>query len=193
MDILEIDGASNRGIDEIRNLRDNVKFKPANARFKIYIIDEVHMLTTPAFNALLKTLEEPPQHAIFILATTEPHKILPTILSRCQRFDFKKLTISEIVALLLAIAKKEKFKIAEDALKLIAVVSEGDLRDATSILDQVISISKKNTKKTTLQDVQKLLGIGDLQALVKLVDLIIKLSTIYSQIFATCIIKRYPK
>src|SRR4030042_1750257 len=107
MDVIEIDGASNRGIEEIRTLRENVKFSPTHGKFKIYIIDEVHMLTDPAFNALLKTLEEPPAKVVFIFATTEPHKIIPTILPRCQRFDFKRITITEIIEQLKQICDKE--------------------------------------------------------------------------------------
>ena len=120
LDILEIDGASNRGIDEIRNLRENVKFSPSKGRFKVYIIDEVHMLTSEAFNALLKTLEEPPPHAKFIFATTQAHKVPPTILSRCQRFDFRRISIKDIVESLKVIAKKEGIKVDDEVLILIA-------------------------------------------------------------------------
>ena len=116
LDILEIDGASNRGIDEIRNLRENVKFSPSKGRFKVYIIDEVHMLTPEAFNALLKTLEEPPAHVKFIFATTQAHKVPPTILSRCQRFDFRRISIKGIVQSLKVIAKKEDIKVDDDCL-----------------------------------------------------------------------------
>lgn len=171
LDIIEIDGASNRGIEEVRDLKENIKFSPTELRYKIFIIDEVHMLTTPAFNALLKTLEEPPEHAIFILATTEAHKILPTIISRCQRFDFKKLNLKQIIELLSNIAKKEKIKIEDEALRLIAVVSSGDLRDAISILDQAISTEDKNI---SLQEVQNILGVSDIRPIIKFVDLIAK-------------------
>ena len=134
LDVIEIDGASNRGIDEIRNLRDNIRFAPASSKYKIYIIDEVHMLTKDAFNALLKTLEEPPSHAIFIFATTEIHKVPLTILSRCQRFDFKRIPTLDIANQLEAIAKSEKIKIDKNSLILIARKSEGSMRDAESRL-----------------------------------------------------------
>ena len=139
MNVLEIDGASNRGIDEIRQLRDTVKYAPAGARFKIYIIDEVHMLTKEAFNALLKTLEEPPAHVKFFFATTEPEKVLATILSRCQRFDLRRIPAALIVKHLTEIAKTEKVKISEEALFAIARGAEGGMRDAQSALDQLIS------------------------------------------------------
>ncbi|MDD5437493.1 MAG: DNA polymerase III subunit gamma/tau, partial [Candidatus Omnitrophica bacterium] len=130
LDILEIDGASNRGIDEIRNLRDNVKFAPAKGKFKVYIIDEVHMLTPEAFNALLKTLEEPPKHVKFIFATTQAHKVPPTILSRCQRFDFRRIGSAQIVENLKKIVGAEALEINDEALGLIARYSDGGMRDA---------------------------------------------------------------
>lgn len=139
VDIYEIDGASNRGIDEIRELRENVKYLPARCRYKIYIIDEVHMLTTEAFNALLKTLEEPPAHVIFILATTEPHKIPITILSRCQRYDFKRLSMQSITGHLKTILDDEDIKLSEACLRFIAREAEGSMRDALSLLDRIIS------------------------------------------------------
>jgi len=139
LDVLEIDGASNRGIDEVRELRDTVKYAPASSRFKIYIIDEVHMLTKEAFNALLKTLEEPPAHVKFMFATTEPEKVLPTILSRCQRFDLRRIPAALIVKHLKHIAKLEKVKIDEAALFAIARGADGAMRDAESTLDQLIS------------------------------------------------------
>ncbi|MGE5855121.1 MAG: DNA polymerase III subunit gamma/tau, partial [Syntrophaceae bacterium] len=139
MDVREIDGASNRGIDEIRELRENVKFSPSSSRYKIYIIDEVHMLTKEAFNALLKTLEEPPEHVMFIFATTEVHKVPATILSRCQRFDFRRISIEEIMTRLRYIAGEEKVTIDEDALMVIAKKGDGSLRDSQSIFDQVRS------------------------------------------------------
>jgi len=139
LDVLEIDGASNRGIDEVRELRDTVRYAPAKGKFKIYIIDEVHMLTKEAFNALLKTLEEPPAHVKFFFATTEPQKVLPTILSRCQRFDLRRIPAKLIVAHLQKIAKQEKVTIDEPALAAIARGAEGGLRDAESALDQLIS------------------------------------------------------
>ena len=139
LDVLEIDGASNRGIDEVRELRDTVRYAPARAKFKIYIIDEVHMLTKEAFNALLKTLEEPPPHVKFLFATTEPQKVLPTILSRCQRFDLRRIPANLIVKHLKEIAKKEKVSIDDEALAAIARGAEGGLRDAESALDQLIA------------------------------------------------------
>src|SRR6476620_7636305 len=139
LDVLEIDAASNRGIDEIRGLRETVKYAPASSKFKVYIIDEVHMLTKEAFNALLKTLEEPPEHVKFMFATTEPEKVLPTILSRCQRFDLRRIPSSLIVKHLGAIAALEKVQIDEAALYAIARGAEGGMRDAESTLDQLIS------------------------------------------------------
>src|SRR5881396_2025835 len=139
LDVLEIDGASNRGIDEIRELRETAKYAPSSSRFKIYIIDEVHMLTKEAFNALLKTLEEPPAHVKFMFATTEPEKILLTILSRCQRFDLRRIPAALIVKHLAYIANLEKVRIDEPALHAIARGAEGAMRDAESTLDQLIS------------------------------------------------------
>src|SRR3989338_5667859 len=137
LDILEIDGASNRGIEEIRTLRENVKFKPTHGHYKVYIIDEVHMLTGEAFNALLKTLEEPPEHVKFIFATTEVHKVPLTVLSRCQRFNFRRIPTDEMVKKLKEVSKEEKIKINDGALFLIAKSAEGSLRDAESLLDQL--------------------------------------------------------
>ena len=139
LDVLEIDGASNNGVEQVRELRDTVRYAPARGKFKIYIIDEVHMLTTQAFNALLKTLEEPPSHVKFIFATTEPQKVLPTILSRCQRFDLRRIPANLIVKHLKEIAKKEKVAIDDEALAAIARGAEGGLRDAESTLDQLIA------------------------------------------------------
>ncbi len=156
IDVLEIDGASNRGIDEIRTLRENVKFSPASGKFKIYIIDEVHMLTTEAFNALLKTLEEPPPHVKFIFATTEAHKVLPTIMSRCQRFDFKRIPPTMIFNRLMEIAKNEKIDIDEKAALLMARSADGSLRDALVVLDQMVSFS---SGKISSDDVIELLGM----------------------------------
>src|SRR5207247_9450957 len=135
LDVIEIDGASNRGIDDVRELRDNVRYAPAKSRLKIYIIDEVHMLTKEAFNALLKTLDEPPAHVKFMFATTEPDKVLATILSRCQRFDLRRIPVSLIVPHLAHIAKLEKVKIDAAALEAIARGADGGLRDAESALD----------------------------------------------------------
>jgi len=155
MDVIEIDGASNRGIDEIRNLRENVKFGAIHGKFKIYIIDEVHMLTQEAFNALLKTLEEPPPHVKFIFATTQAHKVLPTIVSRCQRFDFKRISTKDIMSKLKEIIKNEKLDIVDEALIHIARASEGSLRDAETILDQLSSFCKGKISKA---DVSEILG-----------------------------------
>src|SRR5881628_1478520 len=139
LDVIEIDGASNRGIEEIRELRDTVKYAPATSKFKIYMIDEVHMLTKEAFNALLKTLEEPPAHVKFMFATTEPEKVLPTILSRCQRFDLRRIPVALIVKHLAHIAKLENVKVDDAASYAIARGAEGGMRDAESALDQLIS------------------------------------------------------
>ena len=158
MDVLEIDGASNRGINEIRELRENVKYAPAKSAFKIFIIDEVHMLTPEAFNALLKTLEEPPPRVIFILATTEPHKIPLTILSRCQRFDFKRIPGKEIFQRLKEIVSQEGAEISDKGLLLMAREAKGSLRDAQSLLDQTISFAGKKIKD---EDVKEVLGVLD--------------------------------
>ncbi len=158
MDVIEIDGASNRGIEEIRELRENVRYTPAKSRYKIYIIDEVHMLTREAFNALLKTLEEPPPHIIFIFATTEPHKIPATILSRCQRYDFKRISIKEMMENLKQITEREGIRISERGLLMISRESEGSMRDAQSLLDQVISYGGKNIRD---EDIIEVLGLID--------------------------------
>jgi DNA polymerase-3 subunit gamma/tau len=158
MDVIEIDGASNRGIDEIRELRENVRYTPAKSRYKIFIIDEVHMLTKEAFNALLKTLEEPPPHIIFIFATTEPHKIPATILSRCQRYDFKRIPFREVIGSLKRIVEEEKIHISPRGLLSIAQESEGSLRDAQSLLDQVIAYAGENIHD---EDVAEVLGLID--------------------------------
>jgi DNA polymerase III subunit gamma/tau len=150
LDVIEIDGASNRGVEEIRNLRDSVRYTPTRGSYKIYIIDEVHMLTKEAFNALLKTLEEPPPHVVFIFATTEVHKVPMTILSRCQRFDFRRIVIEEIVNTLSAIAKAEQITIEEDALAVIAKRADGSLRDAQSIFDQVRSFCGTDIKTSEI-------------------------------------------
>ncbi|MBW2070429.1 MAG: DNA polymerase III subunit gamma/tau [Deltaproteobacteria bacterium] len=162
LDVLEIDGASNRGIEEIRELRENIKFLPARSPYKIYIIDEVHMLTGPAFNALLKTLEEPPAHVIFIFATTEPHRIPITILSRCQRFDFRRIALADMMAHLRHILKEEEVEISENSLRILAQQADGSLRDAQSLLEQLIAFSGKEISDSALLEV---LGIIDRQAL----------------------------
>ncbi|HPZ08880.1 MAG TPA: DNA polymerase III subunit gamma/tau [Candidatus Eremiobacteraeota bacterium] len=174
LDVIEIDAASNRGINEIRELREKVKYAPTRGRYKVYIVDEVHMLTKEAFNALLKTLEEPPKHVIFVLATTEPYKILSTILSRCQRFDFKRISINDTMKHLREISKKEDLNISDSALNLIASTSEGSLRDALSILDQLISFSGRNIK---LDDVVIVMGSVSEQVLLKLADCVVNQDT----------------
>ncbi|ADG80964.1 DNA polymerase III subunit gamma/tau [Thermincola potens] len=167
MDVLEIDAASNRGIDEIRDLREKVKFSPTEGRYRIYIIDEVHMLTTEAFNALLKTLEEPPHHVIFILATTEPHKIPTTILSRCQRFDFRRIGTGEIVDRLRDVCESLQVQTDEETLTLLAKTAEGGLRDALSVLDQCIAFGGQ---RVTVEEVNTVLGTVDQELLFKMVD-----------------------
>ena len=156
MDVFEIDAASNRGIDEIRDLRETVKFAPVDGRYKVYIIDEVHMLTTEAFNALLKTLEEPPAHVVFILATTEAHKVPPTIQSRCQRYDFKRITVEEIESRLRYITAEMKMEAEDEALAMIAIQADGGMRDALSILDQCAALAEG---KITAERVRQILGL----------------------------------
>ena len=156
MDVFEIDAASNRGIDEIRDLRESVKFAPTVGRYKIYIIDEVHMLTTEAFNALLKTLEEPPAQVLFILATTEPHKVPATIQSRCQRYDFHRITVTEIQERLVYVCRESGITAEEDALGIIAVQADGGMRDALSILDQCTALAEG---RLTAERVQEALGL----------------------------------
>ncbi|MBP2641940.1 MAG: polymerase subunit gamma and tau [Firmicutes bacterium] len=156
MDVFEIDAASNRGIDEIRDLRETIKFAPVDGRYKIYIIDEVHMLTTEAFNALLKTLEEPPAHVVFILATTEPHKIPATIHSRCQRYDFHRIEAGEIKKRLAEVVNRNQLKVDPEALQLIAAHADGGMRDALSILDQCAAL---DTEHVTADKVCNLLGL----------------------------------
>ena len=151
VDIIEIDAASNNGVDEVRDIKEAIKFLPSEGKYKVYIIDEVHMLTTAAFNALLKTLEEPPAHVIFILATTEIHKIPATILSRCQRFEFKNLSVKQLEDRLKYISENESLDIEEDAIKKIATLAKGGLRDAISILDQVSNYSEKITLENILE------------------------------------------
>lgn len=186
LDVIEIDGASNRGVEEIRNLRDSVRYTPTRGRYKIYIIDEVHMLTKEAFNALLKTLEEPPSHVIFIFATTEVHKVPMTILSRCQRFDFRRIAVEEIANTLTTIANAEHIAIENDALIVIAKRADGSLRDAQSIFDQVRSFCGSEIKTAELLkafnvvDQEFFFRISDflknhnVQDAIKLVDEVIK-------------------
>ncbi|MGK8240291.1 DNA polymerase III subunit gamma/tau [Staphylococcus aureus] len=170
-DVIEIDAASNNGVDEIRNIRDKVKYAPSESKYKVYIIDEVHMLTTGAFNALLKTLEEPPAHAIFILATTEPHKIPPTIISRAQRFDFKAISLDQIVERLKFVADAQQIECEDEALEFIAKASEGGMRDALSIMDQAIAFGDGTL---TLQDALNVTGSVHDEALDHLFDDIVQ-------------------
>jgi DNA polymerase-3 subunit gamma/tau len=170
LDVIEIDGASNRGIDEIRTLRENVKFSPTIGKFKIYIIDEVHQITTDGFNALLKTLEEPPEFVKFIFATTQPQKVPPTILSRCQRMDFRRISIMEIIQQLERIISAEKVNVDKEVLFAIARASDGSLRDAESTLDQLIAFTKD---KVSLQDVVSMLGMVEQTVLFDITDKII--------------------
>lgn len=170
-DLIEIDAASNRGIDDIRALKENVKFPPANSKYKIFIIDEAHQITKDAFNALLKTLEEPPPYIIFILATTEPEKLPLTILSRVERYDFKKLTLDDIIKRLKYISEKENIKYEEEALRLIATYSEGGLRDAESLLGQIALITSNNINK---ESVEELIGAVNLEKIKRFIDILIK-------------------
>ncbi|MEK6726652.1 MAG: DNA polymerase III subunit gamma/tau [Deltaproteobacteria bacterium] len=171
MDVFEIDGASNTGVDDIRELRENIKFPPIKGRYRIYIIDEVHMLSTNAFNALLKTLEEPPPHVIFVFATTDPQKIPVTILSRCQEFDFKRIPALLIQERLKEIAESEKIKITDRGLHIIAREADGGMRDAQSILDQVISFAGEDVSD---EDVAKSLGVIDREVLKNVVKSIME-------------------
>ena len=158
LDVIEIDGASNNGIDQIRDLRDTVRYAPAQGKFKVYIIDEVHMLSTQAFNALLKTLEEPPAHVKFIFATTEVQKVLPTIISRCQRFDLKPIPTELIVQRLKKIAVAEKIKVSDAALQSIARMADGGMRDAQSVFDQMISFCGAEIAEADVLDVYGLVS-----------------------------------
>ena len=166
LDLIEIDAASNTSVDDVRDLRDKINFSPNQGRYKVYIIDEVHMLSTAAFNALLKTLEEPPQHAIFVLATTEVHKIPATVLSRCQRHEFRRIPVKEIVENLKMLADEEKIKAEPEALNLVARQATGSMRDAISLLDQLVSAGKS----ITLQLAQDVLGTATSQAVLDLVE-----------------------
>jgi DNA polymerase III subunit gamma/tau len=170
MDVIEMDAASNRGIDDIRELREKVKFAPATGRYKVYILDEAHMLTTDANNALLKTLEEPPSHVIFVLLTTELNKIIPTILSRCQHFQLRSIALGNIVDVLRSIADKEKISVADAALTAIAHAADGALRDAQSIFDQVVAYADGDI---TLEVVNEVLGVTDRQLLSRITDRIV--------------------
>jgi DNA polymerase-3 subunit gamma/tau len=167
IDLIEIDAASHTGVDDIRDLRDKISFAPAEASYKFYIIDEVHMLSTSAFNALLKTLEEPPPHAVLVLATTEPHKIPATVLSRCQRFDFRPIPLTAMIERLRGIADQEGLPVEDGALELIAQQATGSMRDAESLLDQIASFGGP---EITLEQVQTMLGTTSSQAVKELVD-----------------------
>jgi len=171
LDVIEIDGASNRGIDEIRALRENVKFSPAHGKYKVYIIDEVHQITPDGFNALLKTLEEPPEFVKFIFATTHPQKVMPTIISRCQRMDFRRITVIEIISQLEKIIREEKVSVDKEVLFAIAKSSDGSLRDAESVLDQLVSFSQGNI---SLKDAISVLGMVEQDVLFALADKITK-------------------
>ena len=171
VDVTEIDAASNRGIDEIRDLREKVRYAPVEGKYKVYIIDEVHMLTSEAFNALLKTLEEPPQYVIFILATTETAKIPPTIESRCQRLDFSRISLQEVKEHLKKIGEAEGFDVEEKALDIIARSGEGSMRDSVSLLDQAASYS---SGKVTAVELLELIGVTDETVIIKIADSIIK-------------------
>jgi len=169
--IFELDAASNNSVDDIRNLIDQVRIPPQVGQYKVYIIDEVHMLSSAAFNAFLKTLEEPPKHAIFILATTEKHKIIPTILSRCQIFDFKRITVNDIKGHLAEVAQSENIEAEDDALHVIAQKADGALRDALSIFDRVVSFSGKNL---TREAVTENLNVLDYTYYFEITDLLIQ-------------------
>src|SRR6266550_302089 len=169
IDVIEIDAASNTGVDNVRDLISNAQFMPARSRFKVYIIDEVHMLSKAAFNALLKIMEEPPSHVKFILATTEPEKVLPTILSRCQRYDFRNIPAREIAEHLRAICKEEKIKAEEDALLLVAKAGAGSMRDALSLLDRLLSVGEK---ELNVEMIEQLLGLPRTQLVFDLSDAI---------------------
>ena len=167
IDVLEIDAASNNGVDEIRELREKVKYPPVVGKYKVYIIDEVHMLSTSAFNALLKTLEEPPAHTVFVLATTEVHKLPATILSRCLRFDFKLVSLEELSSLLKKVLDSEKVKYDEQAINIIARAGEGSVRDTLSIADRCVSFAGD---ELTYQKVLAVLGVSEREVLIKITD-----------------------
>ncbi len=176
LDLIEIDAASHRGINEIRDLKEGIKFSPTKEKYKIFIIDEAHQLTKEADNALLKTLEEPPPYAIFILATTEIHKVIPTVISRCQRFDFRKLTLEEIIGRLEYIAGAEKRKVDKPALELIALNSSGSIRDAESLLDHVLIFAGTLGGRETIkvEDIKNLLGLADVNLISQFIDFIVE-------------------
>lgn len=176
LDVIEIDAASHTGVDEVRELIDSLKFAPTKSKYKIFIVDECHQLSKSAANALLKTLEEPPAHAIFILATTESHKMIPTIVSRCQRFDFKRLQSQEIIEKLEFILKKEEIKFEDAAVHLIALNGRGSFRDAESLLDKCIQFSG-GKKELSAKDVKEILGIVEVNQISSFVDLLLQKNT----------------
>ena len=168
-DVIEIDAASNNGVNEVRELIDKVKYAPINAKYKVYIIDEVHMMTPEAFNALLKTLEEPPAHIVFILATTEPHKILPTIISRCQRFDFQRVDENDIITRLKYVLEEEKVDYEEEALAIISKLADGGMRDALSILEQCLAYDRH----LTVENINKVYGLLSNDEKIRLIKLLL--------------------
>ncbi|MCK4799468.1 DNA polymerase III subunit gamma/tau, partial [Candidatus Parcubacteria bacterium] len=172
LDMVEIDAATHTQVDKMRDIIEKINFAPSIGKYKVYIIDEVHMLSKGAFNALLKTLEEPPKHVMFILATTEIHKIPATIISRCQRFDFRRMKVSEITGCLSGIVKKEGVEVEDGVLDFIAVNSNGGLRDSESLLGQILSIEEGN--KITLKEVQKILSVADISIAIKIINLILE-------------------
>jgi DNA polymerase-3 subunit gamma/tau len=179
MDLIEIDAASHRGIDEMKELIDGIKFAPSKSKYKVFIIDESHQLTKEAANALLKTLEEPPSHAIFVLATTEIHKMIPTIISRCQRFDFRKLTIPEIIKRLETISEKEGVKVEKAALELIALNSGGAIRDAETLLDQILTFENISGQTSAIkaENVKDLLGLVEVALVSRFCNFLCKKET----------------
>jgi len=176
IDLIEIDAASYRGIDNIRELTEKIHLAPTTGKYKVYIIDEAHMLTREAFNALLKTLEEPPSHVLFILATTEPYKLPQTILSRCQRFDFRKLTVPEIIKRLEIIVKNEKARVDKSALELIALNADGSIRDAEGLLNQALTFSgiSGKEKEISAEEIKNLLGLVEIRLVSQLVDYLVE-------------------
>ena len=172
MDFIEIDAASHRGIDDIRELREGIKFSPTKSKYKVFVLDEAHQLSKDAANALLKTLEEPPAHVIFVLATTEIHKMIATIISRCQRFDFKKSTLPEIMERLSILCKKESIKIDKPAMELIALNSSGAIRDAESLLNQVAILFQGSKNEIQSNDIKDLLGLVEIETVSKFTDFV---------------------
>ena len=192
IDLIEIDAASHRGIDEIRELREGIRFVPTKSKYKVFIIDEASQLTKEAANALLKILEEPPAHAIFILATTEAHKMISTIISRCQRFDFWKLTLAQIIKRLEIISQKEKIKIEKQALEIIALNSKGSIRDAEGLLDRSLAMAGllKKSQEIKTEDIKQFLGIIDVRLIAQMIDFILERKTTEAINFLNEIIKK---